>query len=306
MAAKAVLLTGATGLVGEAVCCRLLADGRELLAPWAPDPPTLELRGVTWVPCDLERAEAVQRLGEVEAVVHLAAALPASHGNSAQAADTNRAIDENILALCAARGVPLVYASSVAVYGPASSTEAEPLRESAPVDPAGAYAQEKAWAEREGRRRLGERGLPFTALRLCAPYGPRQWRGSVIQRFIERALDGGPLHYLGDGSREQSFTHVRDIACAFRAALRGPGGTFNITAAQPITMQALGLLVARCAGLDETVVAAAGQPDPLEGERARYDISAAQEALGWSPQIALDAGVRECLRTASWRRTRCD
>jgi nucleoside-diphosphate-sugar epimerase len=268
----------------------------------------------------LTDARAVARLGEVDGVAHVAAVLPASHEASTAAAAANRAMDVHVLALCAQRRVPLVYASSVAVYDSAATATGVPLDESAPLRPGGAYAQEKAWAEREGARLLGTAGAPFTALRLCAPYGPRQWRGSVIQRFIEQALDGGPLYYFGTGSREQSFTHVRDIGRAFLLALgptlraepsraqetpRGSGGVFNISAAAPVTMRELALLVARRAGLVVKAVRASGEDDPLEGALSRHDVRAAERVLGWRPEIGLAEGVDECLRVEAERRAAC-
>ncbi len=320
MTQNRILLTGAPGLVGEAVGRALLEAGCRVTAPWAPQHPSWKQAGLKWTKCDLTDARSVARLGEVDAVAHTAAVLPPSHEDSTAAAAANRAMDASLLTLCVERRLPLIYASTVAVYDPAALAAGTPLDESAPVRPLGAYAQEKAWAEREGTRVLGTAGVPFTALRLCAPYGPRQWRGGVLQRFIEQALDGGPLYYFGSGSREQSFTHVRDIGRAFLLALsptlcaapsaapdarRLPAGIFNISAATPVTMRELALLVARLAGLDASAVKPSGADDPLEGTPSRYDVRAAERVLGWRPEIGLAEGVDECLHAETERRAAC-
>ncbi len=91
MKQKRILLTGAAGLVGEAIGRALLEAGCRVTAPWAPQRPSWKHAGLTWTKCDLTDARAVAHLGEVDGVAHVAAILPASHEDSAAAAAANRA-----------------------------------------------------------------------------------------------------------------------------------------------------------------------------------------------------------------------
>lgn len=289
-----MLVTGATGLIGWAVCDRLRRDLRPVIATHFRCDRALEADGVAWLRVDLRKPHAIDAIGEVSAVVHLAANIPdGSHSDERQAAD-NRAIDESVLCTALARRVPVVYASTGALYG--GAPPATGWGEGAGLAPVGPYLEEKAWAESLGIRASEHFGVRFAALRINAPYGPAQRGRTVMQLFVEQALAGGPLTYLGTGSREQDFTYVADAADACVAALDGPSGTFNVAGGEPVTMRQLAEMVAQCAGLDRDAVVAAGRLDPEEGRRAAFDLSRSAQLLGWTPRVRLEDGIGRCLR----------
>jgi len=306
MTAGHVLVTGATGLIGEAVCHLMLRDGKSVIATWSRTRPFFSHPRLNWVHCDLTESCRLKQLGKVEAILHLAAAIPSGKTTLEAAAKINQAIDSNILSLVAKLKVRFVYASGTAVYETTSSAIADYLTESAPIRPSNVYLEEKIWAEQRGMATMKEMGLPFTSLRICAPYGPRQRHRTVMRIFIERALTGEPLYYFGTGSREQSFTHARDIARAFLLSLDCPGGVFNIAAPTPISMKELAVMIVKQAGLDESMVVSAGKPDAQEGFKARYSIDAAAKVLGWRPNVPLSEGVAEWLAAERNRRINCE
>jgi nucleoside-diphosphate-sugar epimerase len=292
-----VLVTGAAGLVGRAVCERLRSDRRAVIATYLTSNPPAAPAGVTWVRADLRDPGFVEVLGELSAIVHLAAVIPSGDESIAELAAANRAMDDNVLGVAAVRGISVVYASTGALY-------AEPLpatgwSEVGPITPVGPYLEEKAWAEVRGATLARHAGSSFTALRINAPYGPEQRNRTVIQVFVEQALAGGPIRYFGSGSREQEFTFVSDVADACAAALAlvlgGRGGTFNIAGGGPVTMRRLAEIVAECAGLGPDAAVPAGRPDPQEGRRVAFDLRLAAERLGWSPRVTLADGIRQCL-----------
>lgn len=283
-----ILVTGGRGLLGAAAAGHLAADGHELVATQR-RPPCGESK-IRWVQADLTRAEALDGLPGFDAIVHTAAVLPSSHTSSDREAEVNRQIDENVFSAAQRWEAAVVFTSSVATYGSgmapaAGHGELDPLR------PPGAYAAEKAWAEDHGHEQAARTGRPFTALRVSAPYGPRQRSVNVLRRFVERAARGEPLLYWGSGSRGQDFVHAEDVARACAAALRSAGGTFNIASGTTVTMRELAELVARAAGMPPSAVQAAGRPDVGEEERVAYCISRAREELGWEPRISLSEGV---------------
>jgi nucleoside-diphosphate-sugar epimerase len=290
-----VLVTGAAGLLGRAVCARLSSEHQPVIATHRSSEPGGVLAEVIWARTDLREAGSVDRMGELSAVVHLAAVIPGGSRPIEDQAAENRAIDDNVLRAAARRGIPVVYASTGALY-------AEPLpatgwSEHGPISPVGPYLEEKAWAEARGATLAEEAGSSFTALRINAPYGPEQTNRTVIQIFLEQALAGGPITYFGSGSREQEFTFVSDVADACAAALKveGRGGTFNVAGGETVTMRRLAEVVARCAGLSPDRVTAAGKPDPQEGRRVAFDLRLAEDRLGWAPRVALADGIRRCL-----------
>lgn len=293
-----VLVTGGAGLIGTAVCRRLLDAGHQVIATYFHTAPPNLNPEIAWRQCDLSAAEALEGVC-VDAVAHCAAALPATFGDAEDVAEVNRAIDASVLGMIERTGVPLVYASGASLYGGAEPAGAGALTEATPLAPEGPYLAEKVWAESRGRELAERIGSRFTALRINAPYGPGQRAQTVLVRFIDQAVAGRALRYYGEGTREQDFTYVDDVAAAFEAALAGPGGVFNISGGHPVTMRELATLVAEAAGLDPRLVEAAGVPDPQEGRRARFDISAARRTLGWAPQVPLRAGIARCLSSRS-------
>lgn len=286
-----VLVTGGGGLIGAEVVRRLRAEGLEPLAPSRAE-------------LDLARPGGLDGLKaeELRAVVHGAALIPGKDPalTEAAAAETNRFMDEQAINFCRERGLPLVYLSSLAVYGPPSGP---PLTEEAPLRPAGPYAAAKIAGE-ELARNLSA----FAALRVGAPYGPAMTAPTVVKIFMDRARAGQDLTYHGSGSREQIFIHAADVARAVLAALKNlapeafgggrpwtdPRRVFNITGAEAVSMKALAELALRLTGSGGRV-RASGQPDPQEDYRPRFSLAAAAEVLGWRPSISLEEGLRAWL-----------
>lgn len=292
--ATRVLVTGGAGTLGSAAARRLAAAGLEVVATrrGADDRGEGEME---WLITDLTRPDALEGTGPFDIVVHAAAVLPRSHADSTAEATLNRQIDECVLAAAHVWAASVVFLSSTAVYG---SVTAPPtgMGEDQPLRPPGAYAAQKVLTEEAGRRQGETTGRPFTALRISAPYAPGQRNRTVLCTFVERAARGEPLLYWGSGKRQQSFVHAEDVARACEAALRHPGGTFNITDSRAVSMRELAEIVARAGGLPLSAVRPSGQPDPGENVRVSYRIDRARELLGWEPAISLQQGVREWIK----------
>jgi UDP-glucose 4-epimerase len=291
---SAILVTGGAGLIGAAVCRGLRDRGHRVIATFSETPAPDLGPGIEWRRCDLRSARALNEV-EADAVAHCAAVLPATFDCAEEAARTNRAIDETVFGWVAGARAALVYASGASLYGDAEPEAAEGFTEAAPLVPEGPYLAEKVWAEARGRELAARVGSRFTSLRINAPYGPGQRAQTVMMRFIADARAGKALRYYGEGTREQDFTYVEDVAAGFEAALDGPGGVFNISAGQPVNMRDLATLVAELTGLDQRLVGPAGVPDPQEGRRARFDTSAARQVLGWRAHTPLREGILRCL-----------
>jgi UDP-glucose 4-epimerase len=137
--ARAVLVTGAGGLVGRKTVARLLAE---------PDPPKLvaldlrepaaseRLPGVVYATCDVRDPALAKHVAEhgIDTLVHLAAIVTPGRGSSRE---LEHSVDvggtRNALDACLAGGVrQLVYLSSGAAYGYHADNPV-PLRESDPL-----------------------------------------------------------------------------------------------------------------------------------------------------------------------------
>jgi UDP-glucose 4-epimerase len=116
--------------------------------------------------------------------------------------------------------IPVIYASSAAVYGNNRST---PLKEMARPQPSTGYAADKLGCELNARVAGKVHGVPTTGLRFFNIYGPRQdplspYSG-VISRFCERLSRGEPVEIHGDGRQSRDFVYVADAVSAVLAAL---------------------------------------------------------------------------------------
>ena len=285
-----VLVTGGAGFLGTALVRRLLLNGARVTATFhRRQPATLE--GASWIEAELSRPGALADRRGYDAIVHTAASLPTDLSVSQAEAELNRRLDDAVLDLATRRRVPLVYASTTAVYGPRLNTR--PVDETAPLAPAGPYGEHKALSERWGREAGNRHGFPFVALRINAPYGPDQRQLNVMRIFVERAVHGDDLLYHGSGSREQDFTFIDDLAEACELGLTAPPGLYNIAGGAPITMAELAREVATIAGLGRDRVRASGNPDPQDGWRARFDLSKARDRLRWTPRTPLRQGIEQ-------------
>ncbi|MDR0296787.1 MAG: NAD-dependent epimerase/dehydratase family protein [Rickettsia sp.] len=118
----------------------------------------------------------------------------------------------NIFLQASKQNIPVVYASSAAVYGMVSDL---PLQENGKVSPLSPYAVDKYACELQAKV-FGElKSLKSCGLRFFNVYGKGQPKNSdysgVISIFRERVKDGKELVVFGDGNQSRDFIHVSDV-----------------------------------------------------------------------------------------------
>src|SRR5271166_1959868 len=130
------------------------------------------------------------------------------------------------------REVPVVYASTAAVYGDGGLV---PAAENSAAAPLSAYGADKYACELHAGVASAIHGIPTVGLRLFNLYGPRQDPQSpysgVISVFADRLLRGEPVEIFGDGEQTRDFIYVGDGICALRRAMRAAttrASVFNV------------------------------------------------------------------------------
>lgn len=117
-------------------------------------------------------------------------------------------------------GIPVVYASSAAVYG---NNQNLPLGEDETPSPLSAYGADKLGCELHGRVATEVHGVPTAGLRFFNVFGPRQDPNSpysgVISIFARRLLNDEALCIHGDGNQVRDFIHVGDVVRHLTAAM---------------------------------------------------------------------------------------
>ena len=220
------LVTGAAGFVGSHLVDALLARGDNVVAF------DHRLRGKCLSEAALARTRAVEAdifdaaavtdaARECAAIFHCAAIVGVD-AYTAQPARTMDVEEVGLRNVCAAavsnEGTRVIYASSSAVYGQASSN---PLEETLVVAPVSNYEIAKRFGELYLAAQYSEYALQSAALRIFNIYGPRQDERLVIPRFIRQASAGEPIVIYGDGAHTRDFVYVGDavtaaLACADR------------------------------------------------------------------------------------------
>lgn len=280
-----IVVTGAAGLVGRAVCAALHDRGGAILSVTRSLAPSA---AGDLIELDLATGDLSALVPRAAAVVHLAAAVPHSvhYPDSERSAALTRQIDANVLKAVGKWACPVIYMSSCGLYDRRLETV---KRES---DVASIRVESPYFAAKLVGEELFARKANATIMRLAAPLGPGLKAAVVAARFIEQARAGAPIELWGSGRREQNFVDVEDVSALILAALCAPvPAVINVASAQPTTMAELAEAVIRAVGRGS--VAYAPKADPRDGEIARYSIELAAELFGWRPQLGLMQSLRK-------------
>jgi UDP-glucose 4-epimerase len=118
------------------------------------------------------------------------------------------------------RKIPIVYASSAAVYG---HQQDFPIKESAFVHPISSYGCDKYHCELQGRIADLIHDVPTIGIRFFNVYGPLQdplspYSG-VISTFIHRAIHQKDLVIFGNGHQVRDFLYISDAVVTLMAAM---------------------------------------------------------------------------------------
>ncbi|MFK8040282.1 MAG: NAD-dependent epimerase/dehydratase family protein [Rickettsiaceae bacterium] len=121
----------------------------------------------------------------------------------------------NVFLLASSLNIPVIFASSAAVYG---VPKFAPIAETSSICPISPYGLDKYSSEFQAKLLSDIRGLKCVALRFFNVYGSRQDPCSeysgVISKFIDRINRSLPLHIYGDGKQERDFIFVSDVVQA--------------------------------------------------------------------------------------------
>jgi UDP-glucuronate 4-epimerase len=313
-----ILVTGAAGFIGSTLADRLLAEGREVVGfdsfdPFYPEAekrrnlagaslrPGFRLeRGDVRDPAALDRVVAAAR---PEAIVHLAAlaGVRGSLERPAEYADVNVTGTSLVLEAAVRHGGPrVVFASSASVYG---ERPEGPFRESDPVErPVSPYAATKRAGELVAHTFHHARGLSVTCARIFTAYGPRQRPDLAIRKFAERMQRGQAIPIYGNGSSLRDFTYVDDLVEGLVRALDRDLGfaILNFGAGRQVALLDVVKLLEAELGVAARIEWLPAQLGDVP--RTWAELTAAREAVGYAPRVALEEGIR---RFARWLEDRC-
>ena len=312
-----VLVTGAGGFIGQAVCAHLAAQGIDhVAAVRSPAAQQILPRSQVVALGDFAAADWDATLSGVDAIVHLAGRAHVVSGRDADATPhivanvhvTRRLLD----AAVQARVRRVVFASTVKIYGE-TTRRGRPFRAGDPPHPSDAYARSKAEAENVLWQICRDSGMEGVVLRLPLTYGPGV-KGNFLL-LLEAIAKGRRLPFAGVVNR-RSLLYVGNAVSAIDAALCSPavvGETLPIADAQSVSTPDLIVKIARPLGtparlsrLPTSILRAGAALMGRRGASARLlgslEVDAARfcELAPWTAPTALDDGIRA---TVAWWRT---
>ena len=310
-----VLVTGASGFVGSALCSHLVLRDLDVVGVvrGLPDTsiPGVEYRIVTEMSSTTDWHDA---LAGVQAVIHCAARVHVMHDLAQDPLTEFRRVntlDTETLARAAAHcGVKrLVFLSSIKVNGE-STLPVSPFDETSPAKPQDSYAISKWEAEQALTRVSTETGLEVVILRCPLVYGPR-----VKANFLRllQAVDRGIPLPLALARNRRSLIYLDNLTDAITTCLIHPaaaGKTYLVSNGEDVSTAELIARIAQALAKPSRLwpcplglIELAGRMSGKSDEIARLlgslciDSSKIRSELDWTPPYTLEQGLAE---TARW------
>lgn len=300
------LVTGGSGFIGSHLADALLGQGHavRVLDDLSTGKRSNLQSGAELIVGDVADPRAVARAMEgVAGCFHLAAVASVERGNRDWLGTHATNLTGAITVFDAARKtrVPVVYASSAAVYGDPPTL---PLAETAPTVPLSAYGADKLGCELHARAAGLVHAVPTVGLRFFNVYGPRQdplspYSG-VISIFCERLRAGEEVVVFGDGTQTRDFVYVGDVVHALLAAMRVASidaRVFNVCTGRSTGLLDLVDAIAANLGVNPRITYGPTRPGDIQASLG--DPAAAREGLGFAARTSLREGLSTTLRSLS-------
>lgn len=311
---RAVLVTGASGLLGGHVVDQLLTAGAEVTALVRDRAGTSRFwtqgahaRCRLVYGCVTDQALLERALGEREitVVVHLAAQtlVQVAARNPASTWSTNLGGTAAVLEACrrSPRVQAVVVASSDKVYGRQDGV----LTEDAPLLAVAPYGASKVGVEHLARSYAATWGLPVALTRCANFFGPgdRNW-SRLLPGTVRAALRGETPVLRSDGAAVRDWIYVQDGAAGTlalaQALLARPGlrgQAFNLSMEQPRTVKAVAEAILEATGRPRALHIRGEATDELPHQA--LDCARARATLGVVAPTGWDQALRE---TVAWYR----
>jgi ADP-L-glycero-D-manno-heptose 6-epimerase len=217
-----IIVTGAAGFIGSNLVKALNARGeRDIIAV---DNLSRAEKFRNLVDCEIadyidkqEFSAQLERYKNVKGIFHQGACSDTMESDGRYMMENNYRYSLALLRHAEAYGIPLIYASSAAVYGGSERFVEEPEAER----PLNVYGYSKYLFDQVVRRRIGERSSQVVGLRYFNVYGPGEAHKARMasvasHNFDEFLADGRVRLFEGhdgwpNGGQSRDFIHVDDV-----------------------------------------------------------------------------------------------
>lgn len=280
-----IVVTGASGFIGKAVCAELVRRGIPVLAVGRSPDPGIEEARYAQVTDYLQFDPPLQ-----SRCIHLAGSRQIDEASAAHVEEEHRSAVRLVEGLLAKPFERMVVASSASVYGDQIAT---PRREDERVTPASAYGSIK--------QLMGKLALlrGHTVARIANVYGPELPTGSALSDILHQIPGEGALA-IRDAAPIRDYIHVHDVARGLvDLALSDVSGVFNLGTG---VGRSIGWLASTCIAHSNqprrSMISQAGEQRPSV---VILDPGKMRATLGWQPAKRIEDGLKELV--AWWLET---
>lgn len=237
------IVTGGAGFIGSNLVCRLIDETGDdvVVVDDLTDGHKFTNIGALPIADYLDRHEFMESLDSrfssgIQSVFHQGACSTTTEWDGRYMMQNNYTYSKTLLHHCLAHRIPLIYASSAAVYGSAAAFSETPENEL----PLNVYGWSKLQFDRYVRRLAAKASAQVVGLRYFNVYGPgEQHKGpmaSVAWHFNRQLLTDGEIRLFegsdgfADGEQRRDFVYVDDV-CAVNLWFlqhRQASGVFNV------------------------------------------------------------------------------
>jgi nucleoside-diphosphate-sugar epimerase len=297
-----ILITGASGFLGEAVMVRLLAAGHYAGGLDPAPAPNAARRHVIDDLSDRRRLSELLRTERISHVIHCGGVSGPMvlSDDPARVMEINVAGSLNLLLASLGSAKTFIYCSSVSAVG--EFYEAEPIGVDFPLRPTSAYGSSKAAMDMVLGGLWRRVPLDLCSLRFTSIYGPGRRTRFVVDDIVAAAVHGKPAP-VGPVT-DWPYIYIDDAADAAVAACfsdRRRQLFYFLAYPEQVTLECFAEAAAK-AGRPAQLVIDDTRP---RVQRGPVDIGPAQRDFDFAPRIDYQEGIRrmvaECVAKPAWR-----
>ena len=293
------VVTGATSFLGSATAIALMEAGHSVLSAARPGSANLDRLPdddrMDFLPlrlCDMAKAE--KYVGRADIWYHFAwdATSPARRNDPDAQAENVRHALEALIAAANTGAKRFVFPGSQAEYGVHEGV----ITEETPCAPVSEYGRAKLAFEELAAPLAEKAGVELVRLRIFSVYGRGDHAGSLISSCVDTLGAGGDMR-VGDAMQTWNYLNIRDFAALMLRVLEAERaeGLYNVGGTDTRRLKDfIEEVHALCGGRGRVLYGEA--PARPEGRvQLDPDISRAEAAFGWTPEVSFADGIREML-----------
>ncbi len=310
-----VLLTGATGFIGQELLKRLsTGENKEkyevhALQRYVTGRYSLDRGSTVMHYANLTDYSAIKRIIKdvlPDYVLHIAAISPVSFSfdHYVEVGEVDYIATTNLAETCY-REVPnfkqFLFASTSETYGLTAKTKNDILTEDSMPSPNSPYAVAKAACDMYLRYMGLAYDFPYTLVRPFNTYGRKDNTHFFIERTITQMLKGESVN-LGDPAAVRDWVYVDDHVDIYLKALgnkKAIGQAIQACSGKGYTTKETAEIIAKLTGYKGSINWNATPPRHLDAKVLIGDNRKAKELIGWTPKYTLEEGLKKTIEY--WR-----